>query len=603
MSDSKEVESGFAPRVSIVIPVYNGSGYLRDAIDSALAQTYRNVEVIVVNDGSSDGGKTRAIALSYGDRLRYFEKENGGVSTALNLGIQKMTGDYFSWLSHDDLYYPHKIAAQIELLRPRENRNVILFSNFTIKNYITGTIRDGDFIEEQDLTVPALLPILFASRIHGCSALFPKRVFTDLGLFSEDLRTTQDYDFFFKLLKSGYAFQYIPEPLILTRHHNDQGTVTLLDLHVKEVNNLYIWAFELFRDYFQAFSLARLNEILDLMRARGLQNAYHHIREFRDVVVNKTYLDANKSAIWLYWENKPRQETPQLIELCWETIKKRNAKDFQVIITNPSNIRYYLPDLNPSVGLFKEIAHRADYIRFNLLYHYGGIWLDSDFVAFRSLKPVLEKIEQHGFVYTGYRQKDGAIFPIIHFLGSKKGHPILKALIENANGILRNRVALGLQPDWDEIGGYALQRLLTQENGFRYESQRFAPLNVHSGGQRAIYYSVKPPRRLRKSSFGQMLPYSACSQFLDYMGREIIGMNCYLSSILRKNIDHNVLYPHRFLRLCARFAKPLKYCLPSRTYVRLAHSSMVVAGVAQRLFSDLGEFLEADEPSNEREVR
>ena len=74
-------------KVSIIIPVYNGSNYLKEAIESALAQTYDNVEVLVVNDGSNDGGATEQIALSYGERIRYFKKENGGVASALNVGI------------------------------------------------------------------------------------------------------------------------------------------------------------------------------------------------------------------------------------------------------------------------------------------------------------------------------------------------------------------------------------------------------------------------------------------------------------------------------------------------------------------------------------
>ncbi len=86
------------PLVSIVIPVHNGSNYLNQAIDSALNQTYQRCEVLVINDGSSDGGKSEQIAKSYGDKVRYYAKENGGVSTALNLGIEKMRGSYFSWL-------------------------------------------------------------------------------------------------------------------------------------------------------------------------------------------------------------------------------------------------------------------------------------------------------------------------------------------------------------------------------------------------------------------------------------------------------------------------------------------------------------------------
>ena len=84
----------FNPKVSIVIPVFNGSNYLKEAIDSALAQTYKNIEIIVVNDGSDDKGETEKIAKSYGSKIKYFKKENGGVATALNFGIKKMTGKY-----------------------------------------------------------------------------------------------------------------------------------------------------------------------------------------------------------------------------------------------------------------------------------------------------------------------------------------------------------------------------------------------------------------------------------------------------------------------------------------------------------------------------
>ena len=106
----------YEPLVSIVIPAYNASNYLAEAIESALAQTYRNIEIIVVNDGSRDDGATERVALSYGDRIRYFKKENGGSSSALNMGIANMTGEWFSWLSHDDLYEPDKLEKQIRYM-------------------------------------------------------------------------------------------------------------------------------------------------------------------------------------------------------------------------------------------------------------------------------------------------------------------------------------------------------------------------------------------------------------------------------------------------------------------------------------------------------
>jgi glycosyltransferase involved in cell wall biosynthesis len=83
------------PLVSIIIPVFNGSLFMKEAIDSALNQTYANCEVIVVNDGSTDEGKTAHIARTYGTRIRYFEKPNGGCGSALNVGIANMRGAYF----------------------------------------------------------------------------------------------------------------------------------------------------------------------------------------------------------------------------------------------------------------------------------------------------------------------------------------------------------------------------------------------------------------------------------------------------------------------------------------------------------------------------
>ena len=116
----------FNPLVSIIIPVFNGSNYLEDAIQSCLNQYYKNIEILVINDGSDDDHATEQIAAKYKDKIRYFYKENGGCGSALNLGIQEMKGEYFSWLSHDDLYSPNKINSQIEVLSGLVNKNTII---------------------------------------------------------------------------------------------------------------------------------------------------------------------------------------------------------------------------------------------------------------------------------------------------------------------------------------------------------------------------------------------------------------------------------------------------------------------------------------------
>jgi glycosyltransferase involved in cell wall biosynthesis len=90
------------------MPVFNGGHYFRAALESALAQDYDNLEIVVVNDGSTDAGETERIALAHSDRVRYFYQPNRGVAGAMNTAVAHMTGDYFAWFSHDDLHLPHK---------------------------------------------------------------------------------------------------------------------------------------------------------------------------------------------------------------------------------------------------------------------------------------------------------------------------------------------------------------------------------------------------------------------------------------------------------------------------------------------------------------
>ena len=214
-------ESGFNPKVSIVIPVYNGSNYLREAIDSALGQTYKNIEVIVINDGSNDGGKTDRICKSYGKKIRYFKKENGGVSSALNMGIEKMEGEYFSWLSHDDIYYPEKIEKQIEYLSKHYDSKKILFCDYEIINekgkHIEFVKFDHKMLEEKPEYA------LLRGCINGITLLIPKSAFDKYGKFDEILKCIQDYDMWRRFIKS-YKFEHIPVIITKTRIHPQQDS-------------------------------------------------------------------------------------------------------------------------------------------------------------------------------------------------------------------------------------------------------------------------------------------------------------------------------------------------------------------------------------------
>lgn len=213
------------PKVSIVIPVYNGSNFLAEAIDSALAQTYKNIEIIVVNDGSTDGGATEKVAKSYGDRIRYFYKTNGGVATALNFGVEKMTGSYFSWLSHDDLYEKTKVEDQVNLIRSFEADNVIVVSDAYVlfENGIRKKERiDSKAFEYFDIFLGTSAGV----GINGCTLLIPRRALVESGGFDPGLPVTQDYDLWFRLSsKLKYRFVLLRKNLVIYRRHEMQDSV------------------------------------------------------------------------------------------------------------------------------------------------------------------------------------------------------------------------------------------------------------------------------------------------------------------------------------------------------------------------------------------
>lgn len=223
--------------VSIIIPVYNGSNYLREAIDSALAQTYVNKEIIVVNDGSDDNGATRNIALSYGNKIRYYEKRNGGVATALNLGIKEMKGDFFSWLSHDDVYLPDKIEKEVAVLKSHED---IVYSGRYILEMKTKEILacdEWDRISSNIMETGAFLP--FFGFVSGCSLLIPKKILIEYNGFDERYRGVQDYKSWFMMFR-GKRVRYLQDRLIITRCHDEQGSNTYNKIREEE-SWLYEW--------------------------------------------------------------------------------------------------------------------------------------------------------------------------------------------------------------------------------------------------------------------------------------------------------------------------------------------------------------------------
>jgi glycosyltransferase involved in cell wall biosynthesis len=209
------------PKVTIVIPVFNGGEYFELALQSALAQTYENIEIIVVNDGSTDRGKTEKIASKYRSQIKYIQQPNKGVASALNTAIASMTGEFFTWLSHDDQYLPEKTTAQVKYFQQLRKPNAILFSDYYLIDEQGSTTYEVKLDWHQYIQTP-MLPLLRGS-INGCTVFVPVHILREFGRFNENLRHVQDYDLWNKILQR-YEFFLQPQTLIRYRVHAGQGT-------------------------------------------------------------------------------------------------------------------------------------------------------------------------------------------------------------------------------------------------------------------------------------------------------------------------------------------------------------------------------------------
>lgn len=253
------IELEYRPLVSIVIPAYNATNYLDDAIKSALNQTYKNIEIIVINDGSCDGGETDRLAKSYGDKIKYFYKENGGSSSALNMGIKNMSGEWFSWLSHDDVFYKNKIEKQIGLLNQLYASNkTSIFNHFLVgpadiidssgkivkrSKYKKALKVKKVFDKKESNEILISTPIQFG--FYGCSCLIPKSAFEKVGLFNEGLRLLNDVDMWFRLYANGYKPIFIPDALVQERVHSSQISKSIgYSYHNKEQDDFWKISYE-----------------------------------------------------------------------------------------------------------------------------------------------------------------------------------------------------------------------------------------------------------------------------------------------------------------------------------------------------------------------
>lgn len=200
------------PVVSVVIATYNMAGYLPLAVRSALDQTYRDIEVLIVDDGSTDGTRNRVEPLLDDPRVRYLQQKNGGQAVAKNHGVRESRGDYVAFLDADDIWEPEKLELQMPLF-VRSARTGVVFSRLAYIDESGARLRVAD---NELFRGRVTGPLLIRNFIGFGSCVVRKACFDRLGGFDETIGMGIDYDLWLRF-SSEYEFDFVDRPLLRYR--------------------------------------------------------------------------------------------------------------------------------------------------------------------------------------------------------------------------------------------------------------------------------------------------------------------------------------------------------------------------------------------------
>ncbi|NOZ95656.1 MAG: glycosyltransferase family 2 protein [Acidobacteria bacterium] len=206
------------PLISCIIPVFNGEKYLGEAIESILAQSYRHVEIVVVDDGSTD--RSREVAGSFGPPVRSLHQENAGPAAAKNTGIEGSRGDYLAFLDADDLWAPEKLEVQLGRFQARPDLHI---SVSFVRNFWEAELA-GEEERFRDHRIARPLPGYSAGTL-----LAPRAVFDRIGLFDRNLKHADAVEWFARARSAGLTMEMLPQALLRRRLHPNNRSRMMQD--------------------------------------------------------------------------------------------------------------------------------------------------------------------------------------------------------------------------------------------------------------------------------------------------------------------------------------------------------------------------------------
>lgn len=212
------------PEVSVLIPAYNAQNFIQRTIESALRQTFQDLEIIIVDDGSKDETPDIIRAMQRSDtRVNYYYQENQGLSNTRNRLMKLARGEFVAFLDHDDEWLPGKIEKQIKLFG-KDRRIGLVFSDAYIKR--NGKIIGTCFKERKPFRNDIFYKYLFSDNfVPLLTAMAPRQVLAKFMPFNPEYRISEEFDMFLKVARE-HMFDYVEEPLAIYHLHENNTVIS-----------------------------------------------------------------------------------------------------------------------------------------------------------------------------------------------------------------------------------------------------------------------------------------------------------------------------------------------------------------------------------------
>lgn len=328
--------------ISIVIPIYNAEKYLEECLNSIKNQTYKNFEVIMVNDGSKDDSETICMNFLRSDsRFRYLKKENGGVSSARNVGLDNVEGDYITFIDADDWVDENYLDLLITTVKKNHSDIVVSsykqFNNIDVFYLRAYTIQEKYLLNFEKMNRDDFLtifPKLMSANVcfnNAVAKLFRKELVNNLR-FDTSIKYGEDLDFYFRLYLNVDSISYVDEPTYVYRMHGDSTTSNFNQEHAEQELSIFKQMHEKIQEiglpsihYFN--KLKKLLELrMDFLENKVLLNEYFNF--LKNIEKTVTYPSTLISVVIPIYNVSP------YLRLCLESVENQTYPYFEVLLIN-----------------------------------------------------------------------------------------------------------------------------------------------------------------------------------------------------------------------------------------------------------------------------